>query len=116
MIYESRCGKCGRVHEYSKPVAERENTPTCCGKKTVKGIFTAPQVGAMSFGREKSFVATDGTFIDSGSQYKKWMKDNNKIPYEEGKSEAARVRAKRQKDFDKTVETAAVNACSHLTE
>lgn len=114
MIYEAQCPKCGKTHEYSRPVTERNDTPICCGKKTVKAILTPPMTGAMSWGREKAFTATDGTFIDSGHQYKKWMKDNNKIPLEEGKQEAARVRKRRAEEYDKKFTQAAVESYNEL--
>jgi len=91
------------------------NTPVCCGKKTKKVILSPPAVGAMSFGREKSFYMTDGTFIDSGAQYKRYMKDNNKIPADEGAQEAERVRKCRKEDFDKKIDDTVRESYQELT-
>jgi len=41
-IYESECLRCGRRHEYVRPVSACGDTPECCGAPTEKRIFSAP--------------------------------------------------------------------------
>lgn len=103
MIYEAQCKKCNKIHEYIAKVADRENTPSCCGNKTVQGIFTPPQVGAMSWGREKAITMTDGTYIETGQEYKRYMKKHNKIPADEGAQEADRARKRKKTEFENKV-------------
>jgi hypothetical protein len=41
-VYESVCRKCGKVHDYIRPVSGYMDTPDCCGEKTQKVILSAP--------------------------------------------------------------------------
>src|SRR5665213_2593626 len=104
MIYEAQCQKCSKVHEYIAKVIDRHNTPKCCGRHTVQGIFTPPQVGAMSWGREKAVTLLDGTYIETGQEYKAYMNKNKMIPYDEGVQEANRVKKRKKKEFEKQLD------------
>lgn len=42
--YEAQCEVCNKYQEYICPVAERYDTPTCCGQRMAKVIFNAPAV------------------------------------------------------------------------
>lgn len=46
MIYEAVCLKCGKYHEYHRPVAQYLDTPECCGQKTDKRLLSAPMMRA----------------------------------------------------------------------
>ena len=113
MIYEARCSKCGRIHEYHSSVEDRNKTPKCCGRKTKKGIFTPSMVGAMSWTGHKGTLV-NGKWMESGTDYKAYMKKNNLIPAEEGKQEATHQRATRKKkevkELDATVERVVTQA------
>lgn len=116
MIYESQCKKCKRIHEYSARVDDRrKDAPRCCGTKTVLGIFTPPMVGAMSWTGWKGTMV-NGKWMESGSDYKAYMKKNNMISLDEGKQEAASVRKAQKKkyeaDLTKTVERVVHEATS----
>jgi hypothetical protein len=41
-VYEAVCLKCGKYHEYVRPVSACMDTPECCGTKTDKRILSAP--------------------------------------------------------------------------
>lgn len=93
MLYSSICDACGTSHSYVRSVAERNQTPVCCGAPTRKTI-DAPMVSAMAFaGTHKGTVAyaNDGTpvHLDSGTEVKRYMRDNDKVSESEGVSEAA---------------------------
>lgn len=111
MIYESICEKCKKQHEYSAsmslPVEDiRAAAPDCCGQKTTK-LISLSQIGAMSFGLEKKVTLTDGTVLHSGSEYKNYMKNNNKLSEADAISQAKHVRKEKDKkwkeDLHKTV-------------
>ena len=38
MIYEARCPKCRRLHVYRRKMEQRNDTPECCGMKTLRII------------------------------------------------------------------------------
>lgn len=114
MLYEAQCSKCHTMHEYFSSVADREITPVCCGKHTVKGIFSAPMVGAMSWGREKAVTMPDGTFIETGSEYKRYMKNNKKISADEGHAEAERARKRKKAEFKKQLHNTVVDTYDKL--
>lgn len=40
--YEAVCLKCGKLHDYIRPVAQYLDTPECCGAKTDKRILSKP--------------------------------------------------------------------------
>ena len=115
-VYESQCKKCQKVHEYISSIAERQNTPKCCGAKTVK-IMVAPQISAMVFTGWKGFHMQDGanngkgTYIESGNDLHRYLKKNNQISASEGVAEAKlqrknkdeAVKKKRRKDVERVV-------------
>ena len=121
MIYESICPTCGTEHEYIRSVAERNDTPVCCGAKTIKIIATAPSVGAMSWGIEKSFHMPDGkhggqgTLITSGSEYKEYMKKNNLVSADEGAQEANIQKKRRAKEEKRRRKQAVIDAVKKHT-
>lgn len=101
MLYSSVCDQCGTSHSYVRSVAERHETPECCGVATRKTI-DAPMVSAMAFaGTHKGMVAyaNDGTPVqlDSGSDVKRYMRENDKVSEAEGASEAAYRRQEAEK-------------------
>jgi hypothetical protein len=114
MIYEAQCKKCKKVHEFMATVAERNNTPMCCGKQTERVILTPPEVGAMNWGREKSVTMPDGTFIETGSEYKKYLKDHNKVPVSEGIPHAERVRKRKKKELKEKLHKTVIESYEKL--
>lgn len=37
-LYQSICPKCQKLHIYRKPINERNETPQCCGVKTLRKL------------------------------------------------------------------------------
>jgi predicted nucleic acid-binding Zn ribbon protein len=91
--YVANCSTCGTDYDYVRSIANRNDTPECCGAPTVKSL-TAPAISAMAFTGHKGFHMPDGkqggkgTWIESGQDYKKYLRENNKIPTSEAASEA----------------------------
>jgi hypothetical protein len=88
--------------------------PECCGVKTERVFLTPPLMGAMNFGREKAFTMPDGTFIDSGAQYKKYMKARGALSQSEGESEVAHVQKRKKKEYKKALRQAVVQSYKDL--
>jgi hypothetical protein len=106
-IYVSKCGVCNRNHDYFKPIDLRHETPMCCDTQTQK-IIVPVEIGAMCFNGHKGFHLPDGkgpnmqgTYIETGAQYKKYMRDNNKIPHDEYCQELEVQKKNREAEDDK---------------
>lgn len=93
--YSSYCHECGTQHEYFARMADALNTPVCCGVKTEKNLNATPQISAMAFQGGKGYTITDGknggkgTWIESGQDLKRYVKENNLLVGDEGPQEAA---------------------------
>jgi predicted nucleic acid-binding Zn ribbon protein len=91
--YTAHCSTCGHEQDYIRSIANRNDTPLCCDAPMVKGL-TAPAISAMAFTGHKGFHMPDGkhggkgTWIESGQDYKKYLKDNDKLPASEGAAES----------------------------
>jgi predicted nucleic acid-binding Zn ribbon protein len=109
--YASKCGSCGLDHIYVRKVDERNDVPECCGTPTGR-VLTTPQLGAMNFGGHKGFHLADGTnrWIEDGPQYRRFLKDNNAVPAEEGAQIARHARIEADKADDKRLTDAVVTA------
>lgn len=108
MIYEAMCTQCDHVEDYSASVADRDKSlPKHCGKKMQRVLLTPPQVGAMTWTGWKGMVV-NGRYIDSGSEYKRYLKSNDLIPTSEANQQADHVRKQRamkeEKQLNDTVE------------
>lgn len=65
--YESECRTCGKYHEYMQSIADRNQTPECCGSPTTRGVFTPP-MGFVQFpaaGGQGYVSHTSGKWIDT---------------------------------------------------
>jgi hypothetical protein len=118
MLYTARCDRCGTRHPYVRSVAERHDTPECCGAPTTK-VIDAPMIGAMCFaGTHKGFVAhrNDGTpvHLDSGTDYKRYMQSENKLSYTEGVAEAEHQRKNIEEKHDEGRRQAVIEAYREL--
>jgi hypothetical protein len=102
-IYESACNTCGRIHEYAAKIADRDNTPICCNRPTVKQMTTC-QVGAMVWTHAKGFIGPNGKWMGDGNTYKKWMKANDMVSESESKSMVAEAKKRRKIEHEKSVE------------
>ena len=108
-FYTAQCSTCEGKHPYFRSrIAERHDTPHCCGQATVK-LMDTPQIGAMSFAGSQGFVAT-GTekaqWIESGADLKRYMKENNFVTSAEGEERAKDARANREIENDRALDKA----------
>lgn len=95
-IYSGICNKCGKKQDYYRTISLRNETPQCCGDPIIR-VIEAPMVGSMSFAGVHKSVNINGIQFDSGSDIKKYMKDNNFIPADEATSEAKYQRKEKEK-------------------
>lgn len=118
--YVAHCSTCGSEHEYIRRISDRDDTPECCGAPTVKGL-TAPAISAMAFTGHKGFHMMDGknggkgTWIESGQEYKKYLRDNNKMPADEAAAEAKIQRKNIEAADDKKRRAAVIEAVNRHT-
>jgi len=91
--YVAHCPSCDTQYDYIRSISNRNDTPVCCGAPTIKGL-TAPAISAMAFTGHKGFHMPDGkhggkgTWIESGQDYKRYLRENNKMPASEAEAEA----------------------------
>lgn len=110
--YASKCQKCGQEHEFVTRVANRDDTPVCCGEKTTR-VLATPMIAATLFTGHQAFLMEDGknggkgTWIETSQDYHRYLKENRKIPVSEGKREAEIKADQRKKEEDRKL-TAAV--------
>lgn len=107
-LYTSRCSECGQLHSYVRSIATRNDTPLCHDAPTEK-VLDAPMIGAMTFSGWKGFVAhaTDTpTWIESGTDMKRYMKKHDLVPTHEAAQEAHIRREAREVEIDKKLDTA----------
>lgn len=110
--YASKCQKCGQEHEFVTRVANRDDTPVCCGEKTTR-VLATPMIAATLFTGHQAFLMEDGknggkgTWIETSQDYHRYLKENRKIPASEGKREAEIKADQRKKEEDRKL-TAAV--------
>lgn len=103
-VYQSKCAKCGMVHEYIRKIAECLDTPICCGEKTKKVILTAP----MGWVENIAYTSPiDGRPITTKQARIEDLKRNNCRPWEgmeQEKKEASRRADIEEKAFDAKLE------------
>lgn len=120
-LYTAQCHVCGEKQTYMKRVDDRYDTPDCCGVQTTKAIDLV-EVGAMVFTEHKGFHMPDGkhggkgTFIGSGQEYKKYLKDNNKMPSHEAHAEAERQRKYKTEAADKKRREDVIKVVKRMTD
>lgn len=118
MLYTALCHACGSKHSYIRSIAERHDTPECCGAKTEK-VIDAPMISAMAYaGTHRGFVAhrNDGTpvVLDSGTDIKKHMRTENLLSYTEGAAEAGHQRKNIERKHDEGRRQAVIEAYQKL--
>jgi len=117
--YVAHCSNCGAEHDYIRSIANRNDTPICCGVPTVKGL-TTPAISAMTFTGHKGFHMPDGkngkgTWIESGQDYKRYLRENNKIPASEAEAEARIQRKHAEAADNKKRREAVIKAVEKLS-
>jgi predicted nucleic acid-binding Zn ribbon protein len=107
-LYTSHCDSCGSDHSYVRTIANRNDTPLCCDKQTAK-VLDLPMIGALAFTGHKGFVASataDSKWIESGSDLKRYMNENNFVTEGEGRERAVDAKRNQEIDFDKKLDQA----------
>ena len=103
-IYEARCGKCGKHHDYFQPISNRADTPECCGERSEKVILNS----ATAYGDTPSYQSPiDGKWIDGRKARKEDMKRSGSRPWEgmeAEKKEASRFRAEADQQFNRRLD------------
>lgn len=111
-LYDAKCTKCGKSHEYFKAIALSHETPICCGERTEKQL-SAPSL-SMDIANWDGYISpVSGKFISSKAQRRADMKATGSRDWEGIESErkqVARNKEYEEKAFDakldKTVRTA----------
>ena len=90
-MYSARCDICGSNHSYMQTVANRADTPLCCSTPTTK-VLDRPMIAANMWTGHKGFVAhgRDGKpqWLETSTDYNRFLNKNEFIPESEGKREA----------------------------
>lgn len=110
-MYHARCSKCGTSQDYFSRIDNRHVTPVCCDGPMLK-VLEAAMVGAMNWTGWKGVRMPDanGTFIEDGAAYKRYLKQHNVIPESEGKSEAAHQQKQQAANDDRKLTQAVEKA------
>lgn len=99
-VYTSHCKTCDNHIEYVRTISNRNDTPECCGTSSNK-VLDTPMVSAMAFSGHKGFMlptaenAGAGTWIESGADFKRYIRENNIIVGDECKQEQTYQRERR---------------------
>lgn len=113
-MYESRCNKCGVIHEYYQNANNCKETPICCGEKTEKVILTAPY-GIVDI---PAYVSpTTGKWINSRKQRTEDLKESGCRPWEgmeQEQKEADRQKAYREEKEDQALTKSAEIAFAQM--
>jgi hypothetical protein len=96
-VYEAVCLKCGKYHEYIRPVSEYLDTPECCGAKTDKRLLSAPMMRADIQPWDAYQSPATGKLITSYAQRREDMKASGCRDWEGRESE--QKNADRQKQY-----------------
>lgn len=107
--YSAVCNCCGKSQSYVRKIADRNDTPICCNEQTQRQI-DSPQISAMVWTGHKGLHMTDGKWIESGTDFKKYARDKNLIPAHEGYQEAERAVAYREAEADRKLDKAVESA------
>lgn len=83
-LYDYLCSKCGKIQEAYRTIADRDNGPTCCRRKTVKQIshyHVAPMFTAYrATGKER------GKVIRSRAEHRDYLNKHDYIEVGNDKS------------------------------
>lgn len=107
-MYSAKCDVCNTTHSYVRRIADRNETPVCCGVAMLK-VLDTPQLGALSTRCSGGFVAQatdEPTWLESGTDVKRYMKDNSLVTSEEGKERASDAVRNREINLDRALDQA----------
>ena len=106
-VYEAVCMKCGKYHEYIRPVAQYLDTPECCGAKTDKRLLSAPMMRADIQPWDAYQSPATGKLITSYAQRREDMKASGCRDWEGMDNE--KQNAAQQKRYDEEAQDAAID-------
>lgn len=95
--YVAICPHCESEADFIRKVDDRDDTPLCCGAKMVRqgAWYVAPDISAMAFTGHKGMVVHENgqaKWLETGADYKRFIKENNKLVGEEAVQEAEHQR------------------------
>lgn len=76
MIYDCQCQKCERIEEIIRSVADRDNTPICCGQQ-MKRIITTNYHVIPDYDFVTADITGDPVHITSKKQHDRLCKEHN---------------------------------------
>lgn len=94
--YTARCAKCGTHIDFYRPIADRDNTPVCCGSLTQR-VLAAPMVPAMGLADHYAITCADGRTYYGKHEYERYLNANGLLPASELKGEAEYQKAEIEK-------------------
>lgn len=112
--YAAICVKCTQTHDYVRRVADRNDVPVCCAQPTQR-MLDNPQVGAMAWTGHAGFNMLDGTRIETGNDYKRYLAKNNLVPESEGSQEHRIRKHNTAQTQEREVKAAVVEAYRELS-
>ncbi len=79
--YESKCHKCGSMHQYIRKIADYQNTPVCCGEKTTKTltIGSIPMIDRVSARVMDAYECPVTEQVVTSAKQKKYIEDKNDL-------------------------------------
>jgi putative FmdB family regulatory protein len=115
-IYESRCNKCGKIHDYIRTIANYLDTPECCGEKSQKVILSAP-MGIVDIPAYES--PATGKWITSRAERREDLKQSGCREWEgmaNERQESERQKAYQAEAEDKSLDHAVRTAWQELPD
>jgi hypothetical protein len=111
--YVAECATCGEQQDFIRKVADRDDTPLHCGTamNRLGSWAVAPQVGAMSWTGHQGLMV-NGKWAESGTDYKRIMKQDRLLSGSEGAREAE-IQAKNKEERISKVRRQAVADAVH---
>lgn len=100
--YEAECRVCGKYHEYITSIADRDQTPLCCGSPTTRAILTPP-TGFVQFpaaGGQGYVSHTSGKWIETKRAREDDLKRTGCRPWE-GLEQERKQKAKDEAHLEK---------------
>lgn len=94
--YTSHCDKGDTYIDFYRPIAERDDTPVCCGSKTAR-LLAAPMVPVIGLADHYAITGADGRIYYGKHQYEKYLNANGLLPASELQGEAEYQKAEVEK-------------------
>lgn len=110
--YTSHCKHCDTYIDYYRPIADRGDTPVCCGEKSERTL-ASPMIPRMGLADHYQIVTSSGHVCYGSGDYKKYCEKNGVVPLSDIKGEAEYQKAegekKRRRELRSEIEAIARN-------